>query len=97
MEVITIESDAFNKIIARISDIEHKVADIVSENMYPLEERWLDNQQVCELLKISKRLLQMYRDQGVIPFSQVNHKIYYKASDIQKYLVKNYKPVLGYK
>lgn len=97
MEVIVIDSDAYNQIMARLNQIEKRVADMISENMYPLEERWLDNQEVCELLKISKRLLQMYRDEGVIPFSQINSKIYYRASDIQKYLMKFYKPVLGFK
>ena len=97
MDVITIESDAFNRIIGRIGVIENRIAEIVKESQYPLNERWLDNQDVCELLKISKRLLQMYRDENMIPFSQINHKIYYKASDIQKFLTKNYKPLLGYK
>jgi len=75
---------------------ENRVAEIVKESQYPLDERWLDNQQVCDLLIISKRLLQSYRDEKKIPFSQINHKIYYKASDIQKFLKKNYKPVIGY-
>lgn len=97
MEVIVIESDAYNNIMARLNQIEKKVADLIIENKYPLEEYWMDNQEVCELLKISKRQLQNYRDNGVLPFSQINSKIYYKASDIQKYLMRNYKPVLGFK
>ena len=96
MDVMTIESDAFNKIIGRMDNIENRIAEILQESQYPLNERWLDNQQVCDLLMISKRLLQSYRDEKKIPFSQINHKIYYKASDIQKFLAKNYKPVVGY-
>jgi len=57
-----------------------------------LEDRWLDIQDVCELLHISKRTLQSYRDKGILPFSQVGAKIYYKANDIQKHLEKHYKP-----
>jgi len=96
MDVITIESDAFNKIIGRMDKIENRIADIVKEYQYPLNERWLDNQEVCNLLLCSKRLLQMYRDEKKIPFSQINHKIYYRASDIQKFLSRNYKPIIGY-
>lgn len=96
MDVITIESNAFNHIVGRLDKIENRIAEILKESQYPLSERWLDNEQVCRLLMISKRLLQMYRDEKKIPFSQINHKIYYKASDIQKFLSKNYKSIIGY-
>lgn len=56
----------------------------------PLSEKWLDNQDLCELLHISKRTLQNYRDHGTIPFSQIGGKIYYKASDVEKLLNKHY-------
>ncbi|PLX05716.1 MAG: hypothetical protein C0596_19150 [Marinilabiliales bacterium] len=42
---------------------------------------------------MSKRTLQAYRDEGKIPFSQIVHKLYYKASDIEKFLKKNYNKV----
>lgn len=96
MDVITIESEAFIKIVRRIDGIEQKILSIVKEAQNPLSERWLDNQQVCQVLNISKRLLQMYRDDKLLPFSQINHKIYYKATDVEKFLSKNYKPLIGY-
>ncbi|HBG69692.1 MAG: DNA-binding protein [Bacteroidetes bacterium GWF2_43_63] len=96
MDVITIESAAYAKIVRRIDDIEQKILDIVKKAQNPLSERWLDNQQLCQVLNISKRLLQSYRDEKQIPFSQINHKIYYKASDVEKFLTKNYKPLIGY-
>jgi len=55
-------------------------------------ETWLDGEEVIKKLHISKRTLQTYRDEGIIPFSQFRDKIYYKASDIQKHLEKHYKP-----
>ena len=96
MDVITIESEAFAKIIGKIDGVERKVLDVIREAQYPLDERWLDNQQVCLTLKISKRLLQMYRDNKKLPYSQIHHKIYYKARDIQNFLSKSYKPVNGF-
>lgn len=47
---------------------------------------WLDNEDVCRLLGISKRTLQTYRDNGTLPYSQINHKMFYKASDIEALL-----------
>ena len=44
---------------------------------------WLHNGDVCKLLNISKRTLQHYRDTGVLPFSQIGHKCYYKREDVE--------------
>ena len=47
---------------------------------------WLHNGDVCMLLNISKRTLQHYRDTGVLPFSQIGHKCYYKREDVERLL-----------
>lgn len=52
----------------------------------PTINKWLDNQDVCLLLKISKRTLQYYRDNRIIPFSRIGNKCYYKISDVEKLL-----------
>ena len=56
----------------------------------PLTEIWLDISEVCILLKISKRTLQSYRDNRILPFSKIGGKIYFKALDIEKHLVAHY-------
>ena len=43
---------------------------------------WLHNGDVCRLLNISKRTLQHYRDTGVLPFTQIGHKCYYRREDV---------------
>ncbi|WP_460672948.1 helix-turn-helix domain-containing protein [Larkinella ripae] len=35
------------------------------------------NEDLCKLLSVSKRSLQNWRDEGLIEFSQIGHKIYY--------------------
>jgi excisionase family DNA binding protein len=77
-----------NKVIEKLS----LFLDVSSQNAYPLHERWLDIYETCQLLKISKRTLQSYRDNGIIPYSKFGGKIYFKASDIQKYLEDHYIP-----
>lgn len=49
-------------------------------------ESFLDNQQFLQLMKVSKRTAQSWRDEGIISFSQVGSKIYYQMSDVQKLL-----------
>ncbi|MGV3631752.1 MAG: helix-turn-helix domain-containing protein [Bacteroidota bacterium] len=89
MQVITIESEAYQKLVSKLDQIANKLDTKFKD--YSLKERWLDNQEVCEILKISTRTLQSYRDQGVLPYSQNGAKIYYKATDIELLLERNYK------
>jgi len=55
-----------------------------------LQETWIDGQEVMQALHISKRTLQSLRDSGVLPFSRLNGKFYYKVEDVQKLLQSNY-------
>ena len=41
---------------------------------------------VCQILNISPRTLQTFRDNGTLAFSQINHKVYYKPEDVKKIL-----------
>lgn len=53
-------------------------------------EIYLSGEQVCEMLHISKRTLQQYRDDGLIPFIKLERKILFRESDIIKVLEDNY-------
>ena len=54
-------------------------------------QEWLDNQDVCEILDISKRTLQTYRDNGMLAFSQIGHKMYYRGEDVKRLMNDNLK------
>jgi hypothetical protein len=88
MNVITLESEAFQQIVSKLEAISTTL--IKNKKTTPLSDVWMDNQDLCELLHISKRTLQHYRDSGKIPFSQVGAKIYYKAKDIDDFLHSHY-------
>jgi len=88
MEIITFESETYKELVAKILGIEKKIEAALNRPI--LGDEWLDNQDVCLLLKISKRTLQTYRDKGILPFSQIGAKIYYKAIDLQNHLQKHY-------
>lgn len=53
-------------------------------------EIYLSGEDMCKLLHISKRTLQQYRDDNILPYIQIGGKIIYKESDILKALEKNY-------
>ena len=88
MEVITFESAAFKELIKNINEIKFSLSEKAKKT--PLSEIWLDISETCMLLKISKRTLQTYRDNGILSYSQISGKIYFKASDIEVHLQRNY-------
>ena len=55
-----------------------------------IQSTFIDNEDFIRLMKISKRTAQNWRDSGTIAFSQIGNKIYYKSSDIEDLLRKNY-------
>lgn len=86
MNVIAIEQSAYDLLVARFETVTKKVKQIVSKSEdNPLDE-WLDNQDVCQLLDLSYRSLQNYRDSGKIAYSMIDRKVYYKRSDVNKFL-----------
>lgn len=54
------------------------------------KEEWIDSKRVMDILGIKRRALQNLRDNGIMPFSQVGGKFYYKVPDIIKLLESNY-------
>lgn len=46
------------------------------------KEDYVDIDNMCKLLGMSKRTLQMWRDDGIIPYSKIVGKIYFKVSDV---------------
>ena len=59
----------------------------------PLNEKledWLDNQDVMQALHVSPRTLQTLRSNGLLPFSRIGNKLYYRRQDIIKILSDNY-------
>lgn len=89
MEKENTTADVLNDLVSKINLITNKLDNPVN-TPYPLKERWLDIQEACFVLKISKRTMQKYRVEGILSFSQINGKIYFKAVDLEEHLNKNY-------
>jgi len=83
MEIINIESQTFEAMMNRFEAFSKRV-EALCENRDKNLHRWLDNQDVCQILNISKRTLQTYRDNGTLAYTQINHKMYYKPEDVEK-------------
>src|SRR6218665_2297662 len=87
MEIIAIEKSAFDGIKNGLEQL-LELTENTTRKYTPIfkEEKWLDNQEVCLMLNITKRSLQTYKDKGLLPYSRLNRKNYYKRSDVQALL-----------
>jgi Helix-turn-helix domain len=86
MKKIIVLPDELQMIIDRLDKMEEG---LIKKQMQA-DDPFLDNQEFLQLMNISKRTAQTWRDEGVIPFSQIGSKIYYLMSDVKKLLDKNY-------
>ncbi|KAA6305354.1 hypothetical protein EZS27_042995, partial [termite gut metagenome] len=62
MEITAIEKKTFEEMQQRFEDFAKQVKTLCRENQN--KDKWLTGNNVCELLHISSRSLQSYRDNG---------------------------------
>ena len=86
MEAVILTSEQYNELVSRLD----KLNSTIESNQKPSKETFLDNQEFIQLMNISKRTAQTWRDEGKISFSQIGSKIYYKMKDVEVLLDKNY-------
>lgn len=46
----------------------------------------MDSAVVCRVLNITKRTLQSYRDKGILPYTRIGGKFFYREHDLANYL-----------
>ena len=90
MEVVVIEKSVFEQIQKDVQQLNNSLQ-VVMDTYKGIwqKEKWLDSQEVCLFLGISKRALQYYKDQKLLPFSCINRKNYFKRSDVEQLLTSN--------
>jgi hypothetical protein len=86
MEIINIEARTFEAMMERFQAFARKINLLCDQSEDKEMKEWLDSQEVCIILDISKRKLQYLRNFQKIPYSMINGKIYYKPEDVRKYI-----------
>lgn len=87
MEIIAIEKKTFILMTEKLKEFSAQIQAICGKDKK--KDEWLDNQDVCQLLHISKRTLQTYRDNRTLAYSQIGYKCYYKKVDVEKLIVRS--------
>lgn len=86
MEAIILSKNQYNELLKKIDELKTSL----DEKQKNPKDIFVDNQEFLQLMNISKRTAQTWRDEGVVSFSQIGSKIYYRMSDVEKLLEKNY-------
>ena len=84
MEVTMMEHDAYLELRRRLCGLSVAVTELYRKVAPPTQEKWLSTQEVCEALHILQRALQNYRDRGIIPYSTIGSKFYYRETDVER-------------
>lgn len=88
MDVVLLSSQQYQDLLKRLDKIQQEVS---NKQKSPVDT-FIDNQEFIQVMNVSKRTAQSWRDEGIISFSQIGSKIYYRMSDVQALLDKHYKP-----
>lgn len=86
MEIVIIEKKTFETLLSGVGTLTEKVNALYRRCGDRKMNKWLDGEEVCRLLHISRRTLQTLRDNRLIGFSQVNRKFYYKPDEVERLL-----------
>jgi len=91
MDLLTNEAEEIVAHQEMIKRLKNRIEEIL-KNYRPVMngEIYLSGEDMCELLHISKRTLQQYRDDNILPYIQLGGKIIYKETDILEILEQNY-------
>ena len=86
---LNMNTDEMQVVQSAINSVSRRIKE-VAQTHKPLfgGEHFLIGKEVCEWLYISPRTLQDYRDRKIIPYTKFAGKILYKASDLEKMLLR---------
>jgi len=88
MEIVNIEARTFEAMMTRLEQFTQRVDALCSRYGGSETKKWLTGQDVCMILNISKRTLQLLRDSGRLAFTQINRQMYYKPEDVERLITR---------
>jgi excisionase family DNA binding protein len=93
--LITKEDERVASFLDNIDRINRSLDGLVSD-CHPRfnGEAYLTDKEASLVLHISRRTLQEYRTQGILPYHKMGGKVLYRESDIEKVLQDNYQKAL---
>lgn len=85
MEYIAIDKSTYDDMLNGIKKTIKEIQSLAE--VHNIQSDWVENGELAEMLGISKRQLQGYRERGLIGYSYIGRKIYYRRQDIDKLIL----------
>lgn len=90
--VITMDTEDVTMLLQNVQKNSKWLSAFLESYSPPLDgERYLTDKEVSELLRVSRRTLQEYRNNRVLPFILLGGKVLYSESGLREVLETNYR------
>ena len=83
MEIITMESEAYQSLVDRIGRIEQFVIGATAKEHPNEDDVWIGTQEACQMMGVSERTMQQYRTDGIISYKHCGKFCRYRLSDVK--------------
>lgn len=85
--VLTLQDEVISRAIATMRKASQKAEKLCNDYRPILGgERLLTDAELADFLKVSRRTLQEYRNDGILPYIEMKGKCVYRESDVEKVL-----------
>ena len=93
IRLLTPENDMrVRSFFSSLESLSNRVEKIRNDNKPSLDgERYYTDKELAVKLKVSRRSLQDYRNNGILPYTRIGGRILYRASDIERTLMDEYR------
>ena len=93
IRLLTPENDMrVRSFFSSLESLSNRVEKIHDNNKPSLDgERNYTDKELAVKLKVSRRSLQDYRNNGILPYTRIGGRILYRASDIERTLMDEYR------
>ena len=76
----------FHQVMERFDRMENMLRRMNRQTAALEGDKLLDNQDMCELLGVTKRTLARYRQKKLVTYYMIDGRTYYKASEVHEFL-----------
>lgn len=84
--LICIDENVLHALLARVKTLTIAARNLQQKVKPKPDEGWIEGEDVCRILTLSKRTLQTYREKGIIPYTCIGGKIFYRRNDLAIFL-----------
>ena len=83
MEIIAIERKAFEQMLQEMQLLTARVESLARKCEDRRRWKWMDGDEVCQLLRLSPRSLQELRSRHKIGYAQIGRKFYSRPEEVE--------------